>query len=215
MRLLILTALLTAIYVPTWGNSAVAQGIQTYERRFIWNIGYAEVDRRGNKIVVINPAVCQRLGPDLCSFFRAHEMAHHQLKHFDRNIPVQQKEAEADRHAASVVSPAAARQLSSFCFRTRWKSDSRLQSTTDARVSSPKRSSQTSQSSPTKQVSPTKQLTQTKQLAQAKQSSQTSAATTTKTPTTSGKEATTSDRLNATRSVRQPQPRPTKYCKCP
>ena len=107
MRLVILTTLLTSICLPTWGNSAIAQGIKTYERRFIGDVGYAEVDRRGNAVVVMNPAACRRLGPDLCSFFKAHEMAHHQLKHFDRNISVQQKEAEADRYAASVVSPAA------------------------------------------------------------------------------------------------------------
>ena len=106
-RLFILTTLLTSICVPTWENSASAQGIQTYERRFIGDIGYAEVDRQGNAVVVMNPAACRRLGPDLCSFFKAHEMAHHQLGHFSRNISVQQKEAEADQYAASVVSPAA------------------------------------------------------------------------------------------------------------
>jgi len=107
MRLLILTTLLSSISMLPWGPSAAAQGIQTYERRFIGDIGYAQVDRRGNKIVVMNPVACQRYGRKLCSFFHAHEMAHHQLRHFDRNISVQQKEAEADRYAARVVSPAA------------------------------------------------------------------------------------------------------------
>ena len=106
MRLVILTTLLASICLPNWENSATAQGIQTYERRFIGDIGYAEVDRQGNAVVVMNPAACRRLGPNLCNFFKAHEMAHHQLGHFDRNITVQQKEAEADLYAASVVSPA-------------------------------------------------------------------------------------------------------------
>ena len=106
-RLVILTTLLISICMPTWEKSANGQGIQTYQRRFIGDIGYAEVDRRGNPVVVMNPAACRRLGPELCSFFRAHEMAHHQLGHFNRNISVQQKEAEADRYAASMVSTAA------------------------------------------------------------------------------------------------------------
>ena len=114
MRLVILTTLLTVICVPTWESSANAQGIQTYERRFIGDIGYAEVDRQGNRVVVMNPAACRRLGPELCSFFRAHEMAHHQLGHFDRNISVRQKEAEADQYAASMVSPAARQAAQQF-----------------------------------------------------------------------------------------------------
>ena len=74
--------------------------------RFIGDIGYAEVDRQGNA-GRNKPSGMPSTWPRLVSFFKAHEMAHHQLGHFDRNISVQQKEAEADRYAAGVVSPAA------------------------------------------------------------------------------------------------------------
>lgn len=107
MRLTILATLLASLVILHMPIEADAQVIREYQRRFIGDIGYASVDRRGTPIVVMNPAACRRLGPELCSFFKAHERAHHTLGHFNRNISVQQKEAEADRYAASVVSPAA------------------------------------------------------------------------------------------------------------
>ena len=80
--------------------------IREYRRPLFGDIGYAQLDRRGNPVVVINPRMCRRLGPELCNFFRNHEYAHHQLGHFHRNISVQQAEAEADRWAAMRSSPA-------------------------------------------------------------------------------------------------------------
>ena len=141
MRLFFLTTLLTFICLPTWESSAEAQTVQSYQRRFIGDIGYAAVDRRGNRLVVMNPSACRRLGPDLCTFFRAHEMAHHQLGHFSRNISVQQKEAEADRYAASVVSPAAQNAAQQFFASGRggsWRHGSSQQRM--ARVSAPQQS---------------------------------------------------------------------------
>ncbi len=103
------TVCLQNVEIPT------AEGqIREYRRRFIGDFGYAHVDRRGNPFVVINPRMCRRLGPELCSFFRNHEYAHHHLNHFHRNISVQQAEAEADAWAARMSSPQAVRAASNY-----------------------------------------------------------------------------------------------------
>lgn len=95
-----------AITLISVGSPASTEAqVREYRRRLMGDIGYARVDRQGNPIVVINPRLCARMGPELCEFFRAHEYAHHQLGHFYRNIPTSQAEAEADRYAASRVSP--------------------------------------------------------------------------------------------------------------
>lgn len=101
------TTTLLAVYLMSFSASVLAQEIKSYQSIFLGDVGYANVDRFGNRFIVMNPLICRRLGKDLCSFFRAHEIAHHKLRHFSRRIPVQQKEAEADRYAASVVSPSA------------------------------------------------------------------------------------------------------------
>ena len=62
-------------------------------------IGYASMDRSGNPKITMSRGMCRR-NPDLCEFFTAHEIGHHQLGHFHRNISVQQAESEADRYAA-------------------------------------------------------------------------------------------------------------------
>ena len=62
-------------------------------------IGYASMDRNGNPMITMSRGMCRR-NPDLCEFFKAHELGHHQLGHFHRNISVQQAELEADRYAA-------------------------------------------------------------------------------------------------------------------
>ena len=62
-------------------------------------IGYASMDRNGNPMITMSRGMCRR-NPDLCEFFKAHELGHHQLGHFHRHISVQQAESEADRFAA-------------------------------------------------------------------------------------------------------------------
>lgn len=70
--------------------------------------GIASVGYRGNELTVeYNPRVCARLGPDLCSFFRAHEYGHIAMRHLERGTPVRQAEYEADLWAARNSSPAA------------------------------------------------------------------------------------------------------------
>ena len=61
--------------------------------------GYASMDSNGNPVITMNRGMCRR-NPDLCEFITAHELGHHQLGHFHRNINVRQAEAEADRYAA-------------------------------------------------------------------------------------------------------------------
>ena len=65
-------------------------------------IGYASMDRNGNPMITMSRGMCRR-NPDLCEFFKAHELGHHQLGHFHRNISVQQAELEADRYAAATL----------------------------------------------------------------------------------------------------------------
>jgi len=70
--------------------------------------GIASVGYRGNELTIeYNPRTCARLGPDLCSFFRAHEIGHVKLRHLERGTPVRQAEHEADVWAARNTTPAA------------------------------------------------------------------------------------------------------------
>lgn len=70
--------------------------------------GIASVGYRGSDLTIeYNPRTCARLGPDLCSFFRAHEYGHVALRHLQRGTPVRQAEYEADVWAARNSTPAA------------------------------------------------------------------------------------------------------------
>ena len=63
--------------------------------------GIASVGYRGRDLTIeYNPRTCARLGPELCSFFRAHEYGHVALNHLQRRTPVRQAEHEADVWAA-------------------------------------------------------------------------------------------------------------------
>ena len=53
-------------------------------------IGYASMDRSGNPVITMNRGMCRR-NPDLCEFFKSHELGHHQLGHFHRNISVRKR----------------------------------------------------------------------------------------------------------------------------
>lgn len=95
--------LLTSL-ILTWTltSSGIAQQVPEIPRRFMRGIAKVEQTARG-PVIYYNPATCRRLGPEVCSFFRAHEYAHIQLNHLNRNIPVRQAEAEADMYAARMV----------------------------------------------------------------------------------------------------------------
>jgi len=70
--------------------------------------GIASAGYRGNQVTIeYNPRTCARLGPDLCSFFRAHEYGHVVLRHLQRKTPVRRAEYEADVWASRNTTPAA------------------------------------------------------------------------------------------------------------
>ena len=70
--------------------------------------GIASVGYRGKNLTIeYNPRTCASLGPDLCSFFRAHEYGHIVMQHLQRGTPVRQAEHEADVWAARNSTPAA------------------------------------------------------------------------------------------------------------
>ena len=70
--------------------------------------GIASVGYRGKNLTIeYNPRTCASLGPDLCSFFRAHEYGHIAMQHLQRGTPVRQAEHEADVWAARNTTPAA------------------------------------------------------------------------------------------------------------
>ncbi len=76
-------------------------------RRGLPGIARVTHDRSGRPVIYYNPAARRRMGPDVAEFFRAHELAHLRLNHFNRNISVQQAEAEADALAGRTISPGA------------------------------------------------------------------------------------------------------------
>jgi hypothetical protein len=96
----LLPALSLSWLLPNWG---IAQQVPEIPRRFMPGIAKVEQTPRG-PVIFYNPATCRRLGPQACAFFRAHEYAHIQLNHLNRNIPVRQAEAEADMYASRMVS---------------------------------------------------------------------------------------------------------------
>jgi hypothetical protein len=70
--------------------------------------GIASAGYRGNTLTIeYSPRTCARLGPDLCSFFRAHEYGHVVLGHLQRKTPVRRAEYEADVWAARNTTPSA------------------------------------------------------------------------------------------------------------
>ena len=52
-------------------------------------------------VILYNPILCREAGPALCEFYRFHEYAHIELRHYERDeLSRQEKESEADRWAA-------------------------------------------------------------------------------------------------------------------
>ena len=70
--------------------------------------GIASAGYRGKQLTIeYNPRTCSRLGPELCSFFRAHEYGHIAMNHLGRKTPVRRAEYEADVWASQNTTPAA------------------------------------------------------------------------------------------------------------
>ena len=80
------------------------------EERVRWllpDVAKVTLDSSGQSQIDFNPAICRRLGPDLCEYFRAHEYGHVNLRHLERGVPTRQAEREADIWAAQNASPSA------------------------------------------------------------------------------------------------------------
>lgn len=111
-RLRIGISCLSLCVVATFGgmetSTAEAQ-VREVPVRGLRGIAKVGRDRGGQHTIYYNPRTCRRLGPDLCSFFRAHEYAHVRLNHLGRGTPVRQAESEADIWAAKNSSPRAVR----------------------------------------------------------------------------------------------------------
>jgi len=71
------------------------------------DVAKVTLDSSGQSQIDFNPAICRRLGPELCEYFRAHEYGHVNLRHLERGVPTRQAEREADVWAAQNASPAA------------------------------------------------------------------------------------------------------------
>ena len=82
---------------------------QVTKRPSVWlrDIAKVTLNSSGRSQITYNPAICRRLGPELCEYFHAHEMGHVNLRHLERGVPIRRAEAEADRYAAAHASPAA------------------------------------------------------------------------------------------------------------
>jgi hypothetical protein len=111
-RLKVFAGLLT-IFVASLstgiGPASSSAQIREIPVRGLRGIAKVGKNKRGGHNIYYNPRTCRRLGPDLCSFFRAHEHAHVRLNHFGRGVPVRQAEWEADIWAAKNSSPASVR----------------------------------------------------------------------------------------------------------
>lgn len=104
---------------PTWlatmavvtvciGNfNEVAGQVQERSNRLLLDVAKVTLDSSGQSQIDFNPAICRRLGPDLCEYFRAHEYGHVNLRHLERGVPTRQAEREADIWAATNASTSA------------------------------------------------------------------------------------------------------------
>ena len=102
-----------------FGTNATAQVTQR-PSLLMRDIAKVTLDASGRSQITYNPAICRRLGPELCEYFHAHEMGHVNLRHLERGVPAQRAEVEADRYAASHASPAAVAAARRFFFQWQW-----------------------------------------------------------------------------------------------
>ena len=104
---------LATIFGTAFTNSAIAQVTQR-SSLLLRDVGKVTLDASGRSQITYNPAICRRLGPELCEYFRQHEMGHVNLRHLERGVPTRQAEIEADRYAAAKASPAAVAAAKTF-----------------------------------------------------------------------------------------------------
>ena len=97
-----------AVMLVLLGTSSDVSGqVQERSRLLLRDVAVVTLDSSGKSQIDFNPAICRRLGPELCEYFRAHEYGHVNLRHLERGVPTRQAEREADVWAAQNASPAA------------------------------------------------------------------------------------------------------------
>ncbi len=98
----------TTVVTVCLGNFKEGFGqVQERARWLLPDVAKVTLNSSGQSQIDFNPAICRRLGPDLCEYFRAHEYGHVNLRHLERGIPTRQAEREADIWAATNASPSA------------------------------------------------------------------------------------------------------------
>lgn len=99
---------MAAVVTVCSGNFNEAAGqVQERANWLLPDVAKVTLDSSGQSKIDFNPAMCRRLGPDLCEYFRAHEYGHVNLRHLERGVPTRQAEREADIWAATNASASA------------------------------------------------------------------------------------------------------------
>ncbi len=104
---ILLVAMAAAVTVSSADFREAAGQVQERARWLLPDVAKVTLDSFGKSQIDFNPAICRRLGPDLCEYFRAHEYGHVNLRHLERGVPTRQAEREADIWAATNASPSA------------------------------------------------------------------------------------------------------------
>jgi len=107
MRSIGLMAMVAVVAVFSGNFNVVFGQVQERSRWLLPDVAKVTLDASGRSQIDFNPAICRRLGPELCEYFRAHEYGHVNLRHLERGTPTRQAEREADIWAATNASPSA------------------------------------------------------------------------------------------------------------
>lgn len=102
-----LIAMAAVVTVCSGNFNEVAGQVQERAKWLLPDVAKVTLDSSGQSQIDFNPAMCRRLGPDLCEYFRAHEYGHVNLRHLERGVPTRQAEREADIWAATNASASA------------------------------------------------------------------------------------------------------------
>ena len=102
-----LVVVTAAIVLQLGMPNDVSAQVQERPRLLLRDVAKVTLDSSGKSQIAFNPAICRKLGPDLCEYFRAHEYGHVNLRHLERGVPTRQAEHEADIWAARNASPSA------------------------------------------------------------------------------------------------------------
>ena len=107
IRLICQMAMVVIVTVCLSNVSEIFAQVQERARWLLLDIAKVTLNSSGQSQIDFNPAICRRLGPDLCEYFRAHEYGHVNLRHLERGVATRQAEHEADIWAARNASSSA------------------------------------------------------------------------------------------------------------